>query len=187
MITRKEFFTKCAAACTAGLCCSLGQSQEPAGAQPSCNPEEARQANDRADAARERFAHLLNEMEILGRESERKQLLHGLGGWCAYTYQSELINQYKGNIRGFLEAGLRLWMAEAHYDEAAGTIRVADKFTTCSCPLVKEGVTPPGFCDCTLGWQEAAYSTILGRPVKAELRQSILRGDKRCSYEIRVI
>lgn len=187
MITRKEFFTRCAAACTAGLSCSLGHAQEPVSAQPTCDPEEAKHLKERADAARERFAHLLNEMEILGRESERKQLLRGLGGWCAYTYQSELINRYKGDIRGFLDAGLRLWMAEARYDEATGTIQVADRFTTCSCPLVKEGVTPPSFCDCTLGWQEATYSTILGRPVKAELKESILRGDKRCSYEIRVI
>lgn len=187
MITRKEFFTQCAAACTAGLCCSLGQSQEPASAQPPCDPEETKQLKDRGDAARERFAHLLTEMDNWVRESERKELLHGLGGWCAYTYQSRLINQYKGNIQGFLEAGLRLWMAEAHYDEATGTIRVSDRFTTCSCPLVKEGTTPPSFCDCTLGWQEAAYSTILGRPVKAELKESILRGDKRCTYEIKVI
>lgn len=187
MITRKEFFTGCAAACTAGLGCSLGHAQGLGSAQPTCDPEEAKRLKGRADAARERFAHLINEMENWVREPERKQLLHALGGWCAYTYQAELINQYKGNIRGFLEAGLRLWMAEVHYDEAAGTIRVADKFTTCSCPLVKEGVTPPSFCDCTLGWQEAAYSTILGRPVKAELKESILRGDKRCSYEIRIV
>jgi hypothetical protein len=53
--------------------------------------------------------------------------------------------------------------------------------------MVKEGVTPPSFCDCTLGWQEAAYSTILGRPVRAELEESILRGGKKCIYRIRVI
>ena len=69
-------------------------------------------------------------------------------------------------------------------DERAGLIRVVDKGHTCSCPLVKQGLTPPEFCDCTLGWQEEAYSKMLGRPVKAELEESILRGGRRCVFRI---
>jgi len=38
-----------------------------------------------------------------------------------------------------------------------------------------------------LGWQVEAYSTILERPVTAELEESILRGGKRCVYRITVI
>jgi hypothetical protein len=48
------------------------------------------------------------------------------------------------------------------------------------------GMTPGSFCDCTLGWQEEAYSEILGRPVKAELEESILRGGKRCVYRMTI-
>jgi hypothetical protein len=47
-------------------------------------------------------------------------------------------------------------------------------------------MTPGSFCDCTLGWQEEAYSEILGRPVKAELEESILRGGKRCVYRMTI-
>jgi hypothetical protein len=53
--------------------------------------------------------------------------------------------------------------------------------------MVEVGTTPPSFCDCTLGWQEKTYSEILGRPVKAELEQSILRGGKKCIYRIAII
>ena len=38
-----------------------------------------------------------------------------------------------------------------------------------------------------MGWREAAYSTILGRPVGAKLEESILRGEKKCIYLIKVI
>ena len=100
---------------------------------------------------------------------------------------ADLIDRYKGNIHGFLEEGRRLWMAEADYDEAKGTIRIVDKGPSCSCPMVKVGMTPGSFCDCTLGWQEEAYSEILGRPVKAELEESILRGGKRCVYRINIL
>jgi hypothetical protein len=51
---------------------------------------------------------------------------------------------------------------------------------------VKPGVTPPDFCNCTLGWQKEAYSAILGRPVEAELEESILRGGSRCVFRIRI-
>lgn len=186
MITRKEFLSKCAAASTTGLFCCMGRAEEPP-SQSSCDPEEMKRVKVRADAARDRFAGLITQIESSLPESQRKQLLHGLGTWCANTYRASLLDRYKGNIHGFLEEGLRSWMAEAHYDEASGVIRVVDKSPTCSCPMVKDRSTPASFCDCTLGWQETAYSSILGRPVKAELKESILRGDKRCVYEIRVI
>jgi hypothetical protein len=38
-----------------------------------------------------------------------------------------------------------------------------------------------------LGRQVEAYSTILGRPVTAELEESVLRGGKKCIYRIKVI
>ena len=114
-------------------------------------------------------------------------MLRALGGKCADTFRSELIDRYKGNIKGFLEEGSRNWMAEADYDEVKGTIRIVDKGPSCTCSMVTVGVTRGSFCDCTLGWQEEAYSEILGRPVKAELEESILRGGKRCVYRMQVI
>ena len=98
-----------------------------------------------------------------------------------------MIDRYKGNIKGFLEEDRRNWMVEADYDEAKDTIRIVDKGPSCSCPMVKVEVTPPSFCDCTLGWQVEAYTEILGRPVTAELEESILRGGKKCIYRIKVI
>lgn len=185
MITRKAFVAHCAAACTASLCC-FGQSEEHANQPADCDPAQVKQAQGNVDAARDRFARLIAEMETSLSEQQRKQLLHGLGGRCANAFKASLLDRYQGNVRGFLEEGLRLWMAEAHYDEAKGTIRIVDKSATCTCPLVKVGTTPSSFCDCTLGWQEAAYSMLLGVPVKAELEESILRGGKRCAFRISV-
>jgi predicted ArsR family transcriptional regulator len=190
MITRKEFVKSCAAAvCASGLCRSAKASPSAAAqeAARACNPKELTDTKNRADAARLRFARLVEVMEKSMPEPECKQILHSLGGKCADTYRPALIDRYKGNIHGFLEEGLRTWMAEAHYDESTGTIRVVDKSRTCSCPLVTVGETPATFCNCTLGWQEATYSSILGKPVKAELEESILRGDKRCVYKMHVI
>lgn len=190
MITRKEFVRSCAAAvCATGLCCSASASQSATAEEVAqgCNANDLTDTKNRADAARLRFARLIEIMEQSMPHPECRQILHALGGKCADTYRTALIDRYRGNIHGFLEEGLRTWMAEAHYDEAAGTIRVVDKSRTCSCPLVTVGETPATFCNCTLGWQEATYLSILGKPVKAELEESVLRGDKRCVYRMQVI
>lgn len=184
MINRKKFLSCAVAACATGLCGGVKIGTQGGGV---CDPKELKDTQDRADAARLRFSKLIETIEAALPEEERKQILHSLGGKCADTYRAGLLDHYKGNIEGFLEEGRRTWMAEATYDAAKGTIRVVDKGPHCSCPMVKEGVTPPSFCDCTLGWQEAAYSEILGRPVKAALEESILRGGKRCVYRIQIV
>lgn len=189
-MNRKEFVKDCAAAvCAAGLCCGA-RAQEARADQPAsqaCDPKELGDVRSRGDAARFRFSKLVEILEARLPEQERKQIFHALGGKCADTFRSDLIDLYKGNIQGFLEEGRSHWMAEAEYDEGKGTIRIVDKGPSCTCPMVAVGVAPGSFCDCTLGWQEEAYSEILGRPVKAELEESILRGGKRCVYKIRVI
>ena len=191
IMNRKEFVRDCAAAAcaAAGLCCGGKTAKASAmeTAARGCDPKEFEDVRNRADAARLRFSRLIEVLDSHLPQQDRKQILHALGGKCADTYRADLIDRYKGNIQGFLEEGRRHWMAEAEYDEAKGTIRIVDRGPSCTCPMVKVGETPGSFCDCTLGWQEEAYSEILGRPVKAELEESILRGGKRCVYRISVI
>lgn len=189
MIDRKTFMKSCAAFCAAGISCSAKADQPGATSQNACSLEQNQlhAVQGKLDNGQLRFAGFVESIEKRFSESERRKLFNGFGRQCAQTYRASLLDRYKGNIRGFLDEGLRNWMAEASYDEAAGTIRIVDKSPTCTCPLVKEGSTPPSFCDCTLGWQEEAYSTILGKPVHAELEESLLRGGKRCVFLIRVI
>jgi predicted ArsR family transcriptional regulator len=190
MINRKDFVKGCTAAiCGSGICCagkeSAAQVREERPGE--CDPKQLAEVPDRADAARLRFSKLIQIIQDSLPEDGRKQILHALGGKCADTYRAALLDRYKGDIEGFLAEGRRSWMAEAVYDRENGTIRIVDKAPSCSCPMVKVGTTPPSFCDCTLGWQEQAYSEILGRRVRAELEESILRGGKRCVYRITIV
>lgn len=189
-MNRKEFVRDCAAAvCAAGFCCAgkIAEATNADSAAQACDPKQFRDIANRVDSAGLRFSQLIEILEIRLPEQERRQIFHALGGKCADTYRAALIDRYKGDIQGFLEEGRRNWMAEAIYDEAKGTIRIVDKGHSCSCPMVKVGSTPGSFCDCTLGWQQQTYSEILGKPVNAELEESILRGGKRCVYRITVV
>jgi len=75
---------------------------------------------------------------------------------------------------------------QADYDEKTGVLRVIGKPNPCACPLAKAGRTPADFCRCSTGWNELAFSTVVGKPVKVELVESVLRGDPRCSFRIKI-
>jgi predicted hydrocarbon binding protein len=185
MLNRKEFVKTCAAAiCGSGLC---GRAVAETNSAQTCDADGLKAVTGQMDAAQLRFAKLVEQIsQDLPRDTGNK-LLRGLGRQCAATYKAKLLDRFRGDIHGFLQEGLRSWMAEARYDEAAGTIRIVDKQTKCVCPAVKQGMTPGKFCECTLGWQEEVYSMILGKPAVAEIEESILRGGKRCVYRIKVI
>jgi predicted hydrocarbon binding protein len=180
---RNEFMKGCAA----GMCSCAAMAFLPseAAAAQSANPE-IEQLKGKVDACQVRFAKLVGILNQTLDPRARKQVFQSLGRECAKQY-GDLTGKYKNNIKGFLETAQQQWVEKAEYDEKRGTIRIVDKGPNCSCPLVKKGLTPPEFCDCTLGWQKEAYAAILGRPVDAELEESILRGGSRCIFRIRVV
>src|SRR5579885_84901 len=136
------------------------------------------------EAVHTRFAKLISILNENLDEPTKKRVLESLGRECAKQYSS-LTDKYKGDIQGFLRYIQSQWVEKAEYDETAGTIRIIDKSRTCTCPFVQQGLTPGDFCSCTLGWQKETYSKILGKPVEADLEESLLRGGTRCVYRIR--
>ncbi len=184
---RKEFLKSCLGMCSCagfGLLAPENGEARTAAASPD-NPEAAA-LERRLDAARVRFAALV---DILNRGLEpatRDSLLRELGGACAEQYK-EMFAKYKNNLPGFLDYARSEWVEEASFDEKTGTIRIVDRSPKCVCPLVKPGATSGAFCACTVGWQTAAYSEIIGKAVEVELVDSILRGGRRCSFKIRIV
>jgi hypothetical protein len=182
MLDRKDFLKKCAmAVCAPGLCGTAAAATGGAG-----DAKELEAANRKIGEAQDRFAGLLAEIDRGLPPEEGNRLLNAAGRRCAKACCAGFIERYRGNLEGFLAKAKTIWMAEAHYDEAAGVLRIADK-PGCTCPLAKIGTTPGKLCECSLGWQEQAYSTVLGRPVKAELEESILRGGKQCRFRITAV
>jgi hypothetical protein len=188
-MNRKEFMKTCAAGVCGcgvmGLLAPLSAGAESAEKQTSAAPAVDDQLKRQLDGAHERFAKLL---AIMGEQLDgptRDKILQGLGRECAQDY-SPLFNKYRGDLPGFLARVQSAWLERAEYDEKAGLLRIIGKPSPCACPLVKMGRTPADFCNCTLGWQQAAFSTILGKPVTAEIEETVLRGGSRCSFRIKI-
>jgi hypothetical protein len=174
---RKEFL---AAAATLGGClCTGAFARAAATPAPEASPE-VKDLRGKIDFMQKRMARLVRALD----EPTRQKVLETMGRECAKEF-SGLTEKYRGKPQEFLDEARRIWMKEASYDAATGTIRVVDRADRCTCAFVQPGLTPADFCACTLGWQKEAYATILGEPVDVEVEASILRGDTHCGFCIK--
>jgi predicted hydrocarbon binding protein len=185
-ITRSEFMKCCA---LGGCSCSLvALSATGTGVAQSDNSE-VDTLKAQQDAIRIRYAKLLGILDEEVDPPTRKRIFERMGRACADQFRAITYDKYKNDIRGFLVAiqAPNGWVEKAEYNEKTGTIRIFDRPKNCTCPLVEKGLTPSDQCECTLGWQKQTYSAILGKPVEAELEESILRGGSRCVFRVQVV
>lgn len=67
--------------------------------------------------------------------------------------------------------------------------QIEKRYCYCHCPRIRELLreeipVDPFYCQCGMGFYLDIWSYILGRPVKGEIRSSILTGDDTCSFTI---
>ena len=173
--------------CSMGVCSCASMALYATGsARAEEKPSEEIEALKwKMDFMRKRFAKLVGLLDANLDETTRHKIFESLGRECAEMFK-DITGPYVGRPEAFLEEIKRRWAKETEYDARTGRIRVVDKSNHCTCALVDEALTPSSFCHCTLGWQKETYSMILGKPVDAELEESILRGGKRCVFRVQV-
>jgi predicted hydrocarbon binding protein len=178
-MNRTEFLKTCAAglcACTAG---SLIASTNAAAAEAP-KPEDWR-----FQFIKKRYAKLLED--LAGRVDERTvdEILQHLGRYCASTLP--LLEKHQGDIDGFIREFKQRAGEDITYDRAKGIIKiVGPERGDCFCPLIDCRYTPKTACNCSLGWQEHVYETLLGKKVRVELTESVLRGGRRCAFTVHI-
>jgi hypothetical protein len=64
------------------------------------------------------------------------------------------------------------------------------RYTYCHCPWVREAIragdanVPPVFCNCSAAFHKKPYEVIFGRPLEAEVLETVLKGDRWCKFAI---
>lgn len=184
---RNEFLKKCGAGICGcgvmGLLAPLAARAEDTVAAAAAAPADAELLKQQLEGARVRFVKLLSVMDRQLDEATRREILLGLGRECAQPYVP-FFEKYRGDLPGFLARIKAAWLESAELDEKTGVLRTIGKLGPCACPLVKIGLTPAQFCLCSLGWNQLAFSTVLGRPVSIDIEESVLRGGSRCSFRV---
>jgi hypothetical protein len=184
---RNEFMKRCATGVCGcgvlGFLAPLSAQTQGGQAQASTVPTDSELLKRQLDFVHERFANLISIMGENIDNAIRDKILQRLGYECAQE-ASPLFQKYRGDLQGFLAAIKTRWVERTEYDETTGILRVIGKVRPCVCPLAKAGRTPADFCTCTRGWNQFAFSTVLGKPVTVELEESVLRGGSRCTHRI---
>lgn len=189
---RREFLKQ---ACGAGLCgCAVAAlfapetafaGDEPAATEKPKSETAAPPVDERIRFAQQRYAKLLTALSHQADPAIVATALETVGDSCAAEFKGLAL--YAGKPDEFLAFIREKWHGEANYDAEKKVLTVAyPPLSECPCPLVKKGLTPATICECSLGWQKHVFSVVYSRPVEATLKGSLLRGNDRCTFEVRV-
>lgn len=180
---RKQFFSTCAA----GLCACAAGSLIPTSslaASETPNPDDWR-----LRFVKERYAGLLRILSGRMDEKSLNEILHDVGAYCSGLGDQTLV-QHRGDFDGFCNLIKRgVSGDDVTWDREKGVITMTSpERSDCFCPLnSRHQNTPPAVCNCSLGWQQHTWETLLQKKVRVELKESVLRGGKRCVFEIHVL
>ena len=179
---RKEFLGSCAA----GLCACAAGSLIPVSslsAAETANPEDWR-----LRFVKERYARMLQILSGRMTKEELSQTLHEVGTFCS-SRGDKWIAQHRGDFDGFaksIQQGVSGDVVTWDREKNVITMTSPER-SECFCPLNgREQGVPPAVCDCSLGWQQHTWETFLQKKVRVELKEAVLRGGKRCVFEIHV-
>lgn len=178
---RKEFLKH---ACGFGACsCAVAALFASATAVAAEETAPTKPEDESLAFARRRYATLISAVAARTDAATTAAVLEDVGRSCAKT--APLVTAFAGDPGGFIAEIRKAWHAEVTYDAERGVIDLAfPPADDCYCPLLRKAVSPAVACSCSLGWQKQAFGTVLGRPVTAEIRESVLRGGTRCAFRV---
>jgi hypothetical protein len=182
-MNRKEFLKNCA--CGLCSCAAVGLiAPDSAPGAEAKNPEDWR-----LRFVKQRYAKLLGILSSRMDEKALNETLFELGSYCS-GLSDEWLKKSRGDLEGFRKAVKQGVSGDnITYDWDKGLITMAsDERTDCFCPLNgRDHHTPEIVCNCSLGWQKHTWETLLQKKVKVELKESVLRGGKRCVFKIHIL
>ncbi len=184
-VKRREFLksgcTACACLCGIAPVLAAGSENKP-------KPEE--KADTKNNLTQEWIATLLTTMD---KKADRKVIKEILKECSAAHYKDldmdSLISPYKGDAEAFLKYISEKWGWKTDYDKKAGVIMIDEGKSYCACPFVnnKNRMKSAVLCYCSEGFAERMFSAVIGKPVSAEVTESILKGNPKCKYKITIL
>ncbi len=91
--------------------------------------------------------------------------------------------------------GRHLWATKIPYDPdrfLASKNPLEKRRLACHCPLAASSITetgagvPSAWCACSAGYEKFLFDTVFGEETEAEVTESVLAGDPRCRFRIRI-
>jgi hypothetical protein len=202
-LKRKEFLATfgkagvCACAAAAGMRTALaGQTAAPASKPGDKTAERAAKRMEFVDGWVKRFFEAIDR--TLDEPSrERLMVANGRSCFAAYAGPSktkpgpDAVEKFtawvkqQGKDKGY---GIDGRAISFEFVGSAETGQASPE-SICLCPTAeaqKAGAFSPTYCLCSVGYVKEMHERLLGRPVKVELVDAVLRGGKRCRFRMTV-
>lgn len=190
---RKEFLRSGACACALLFLRSEGTArQDP----PDPGQDESAGMKDLAAEEREKaqqkfvtdwVEHLMVTLDKNLDKKSRTRILEACGRGCAGRSYESVIERHRDDLDGLLKLMKQQWAEVAEFDEDAGVIHLATvQHDGCPCPLVKgrAKLASQTYCLCSTGWMKEVFEGVTGATAEVELKETLLRGGKRCRFDI---
>jgi hypothetical protein len=183
---RNDFIKSAAGACLACAGGSFMGGQEPK--LQADKSEQERRAREFEKRFKEEYVRTLMEnMEKRLDEKTRVELMNECGRACARRgglYKMALDS--RGDIKKFVQTSAERLGKDNVFFQDETTVHWS--YPRCYCELVAEGPArlPDTYCHCSVGWVLEMFETVLKKPVKVDLIQSIKRGGSSCVFKVRL-
>jgi hypothetical protein len=182
---RKQFLrvTLCMGA-LGGVQQALGEKKDATTETPA--PPTAESANaceQQAEFGRKLLTRFMEDIDAQLDESQRVALMEARGRSCARLGPVRMAEAHKGNLDAFIES-LSRHMGPDGLRREGNVVKV--KYPRCYCPLASEIKEPlsPTYCNCSVGWLKELYETVIGKPVKVEVIETVKRGGQACRFNV---
>jgi hypothetical protein len=181
-MNRTEFLRNCCG----GLCACVAAGEL---APASSSAADAAPAEDwRLRFVKSRYARLIGILSDKMDEKTLNAALRELGTYCSSS--DPRLTRFRGDLEGY-RAHIKQTASgdDVAFDPERGVITVTSpERADCFCPLISlQTHTPPVVCNCSLGWHQGTWETVTGKKVQVELKESVLRGGKRCVFQVHVL
>jgi hypothetical protein len=141
-------------------------------------------ARREAEFVRNWVSDLVDTMaEELPREAQLR-LIAGCGRGCfrRHEFKRAIAEQGKGDVEKLVAAYKKNF--EVWRDGGTVHVRYGETSSRCYCPVVKDRPARADdlHCECTRSTHQSIFETVLGRPVKVEVTETLRRGGKTCHF-----
>ena len=179
---RQEFLKTVVGTCFA---CASGGALTAQEAKPGADAAERQRRMHEEKFKQDYVRTLMENLEKTVDEPTRGRLMNDCGRACARRSSIyKLAQSSRGDLKGFVtRMAPMLGEGNARFlDEST----VHWSYPRCFCELVASSPDrlPPVYCQCSVGWVLEMFETVLQRPVKVRLVQSVKGGADSCVFRV---
>jgi predicted hydrocarbon binding protein len=136
---------------------------------------------------RQWVARLMEAMDASLDEPTRIRIMQNCGRQClptGYIAKAKALYESASDIDDFLRELNKTGLGGGRLERRGQIIHGG--YDRCYCGLVKGSKTPISltYCNCSGGWYQRLFESVLGKPVEVKVVDSIVHGADRCTFEI---